>query len=87
MTEKNRGFHNISSSIFEMLVLIFLSFKNLPWDHARSHTKFGPGRSSRFVVYYWLHSNLSPTRGFNGSVNIPESCDFQSQFDPLDMNF
>ncbi len=23
------------------------------------------------------------TRGFNGSVNIPESCDFRSQFDPL----
>ena len=22
-------------------------------------------------------------RGFKGSVNIPESCDFQSQFDPL----
>ena len=23
------------------------------------------------------------TRGFNGSVNISESCDFQSQFNPL----
>ena len=27
------------------------------------------------------------TRGFNGSVNIPESCDFQSQFDPLNITF
>ena len=25
------------------------------------------------------------TRGFNGSVNIPESWDFRSQFDPLDI--
>jgi len=25
------------------------------------------------------------TRGFNGSVNIPESCDFRSQFDPLNI--
>ena len=24
-------------------------------------------------------------RGFNGSVNIPESCDFRSQFDPIDI--
>jgi len=24
-------------------------------------------------------------RGFNGFVNIPESCDFRSQFDPLDI--
>ena len=24
-------------------------------------------------------------RGFNGSVNIPESCDFRSQFDPLNI--
>jgi len=23
--------------------------------------------------------------GFNGSVNIPESCDFRSQFDPLNI--
>ena len=27
--------------------------------------------------------NLSIARGFNGSVNISESCDFRSQFDPL----
>ena len=26
-----------------------------------------------------------PPRGFNGSVNIPESCDFRSQFDPLNI--
>ena len=26
-------------------------------------------------------------RGFNGSVNISESCDFLSQFDPLDIIF
>ncbi len=25
------------------------------------------------------------TRGFNGSVNIPESCDLQSKFDPLNI--
>ena len=24
-------------------------------------------------------------RGFNGSVNVPESCDFRSQFHPLNM--
>jgi len=28
--------------------------------------------------------SLSP-RGFNGSVNIPESCDFRLQFDPLNI--
>ena len=26
-------------------------------------------------------------RGFNGSVNISESCDFRSQFDPLSIIF
>ena len=26
-------------------------------------------------------------RGFNGSVNISENCDFLSQFDPLDIIF
>ena len=26
-------------------------------------------------------------RGFNGSVNIPENCDFQSQFDLLNITF
>ena len=26
-------------------------------------------------------------RGFNGSANIPESCDFRSQFDPLNIIF
>ena len=26
---------------------------------------------------------ISSARGFNGSVNISESCDFRSQFDPL----
>ena len=25
------------------------------------------------------------TLGFNGAVNIPESCDFRSQFDPLNI--
>ena len=38
-----------------------------------------------------LHSRsvnyLPSTRGFNGSVNIPESCDFRSQFDPLNIIF
>ena len=28
-----------------------------------------------------------PPRGFNGSVNILESCDFRSQFDPLNIIF
>ena len=27
------------------------------------------------------------SRGFNGSVNIPESCDFQLQFDQLSIIF
>ena len=27
------------------------------------------------------------TRGFNGSVNIPESCDLRSYFDPLNIFF
>jgi len=27
------------------------------------------------------------SRRFNVSVNIPESCDFQSQFDPLNIIF
>ena len=26
-------------------------------------------------------------RGFNGSVNIPETCDFRSQFDSLNIIF
>ena len=25
------------------------------------------------------------SRGFNGSVNIPENCGFRSQFDPLNI--
>ena len=29
----------------------------------------------------------SGPRGFNGSVNIPERCDFRSQFDPLKQFF
>ena len=28
---------------------------------------------------------LHPTRGFNGFVNIPESCDFRLKFDPLNI--
>ena len=28
---------------------------------------------------------MASTRGFNGSVNIPESCEFRSQFDPLNI--
>ena len=37
-----------------------------------------------FVIFYKFYTciNVNP-RGFNGSVNIPESCDFRSQFDPL----
>ena len=27
------------------------------------------------------------TRGFNGSVNIPERCDFQSQFNLFNITF
>ena len=30
---------------------------------------------------------FSGSRGFNCSVNIPESCDFQSKFDPINMIF
>ena len=28
---------------------------------------------------------LSKAREFNGSDNIPESCDFKSQFDPINI--
>ena len=31
--------------------------------------------------------SLNRPRGFNGSVNIPESCDFRSQFDILNIIF
>ena len=31
-----------------------------------------------------LYKGLNP-RGFNGSVNIPESCDFRSQFGQLNI--
>ena len=34
-----------------------------------------------------LLSILNQWRGFNGSVNISESCDFRSQFEPLIHNF
>ena len=30
---------------------------------------------------YGLDSNIS--RGFNGSANISENCDFRSQYDPF----
>ena len=33
-----------------------------------------------------LKTNLT-ARGFNGSVNIPESCGFRSEFDSLDIIF
>ena len=51
-------FHNIFSRIFKILqkILKFWSFINLPWGHVRSHTKFGPDRSSRFDVY-WIQTN------------------------------
>ena len=29
--------------------------------------------------------SLEESRGFNGSVNILDSCDFRSQFDPLNI--
>ena len=29
---------------------------NLPWGHARSHTKFGPDRFNRLDVY-WIQTN------------------------------
>ena len=32
-------------------------------------------------------SSISTSRGFNGSVNIPESCDFRSQFLLLNIIF
>ena len=32
---------------------------------------------------YFAHSSIKEERGFNGSVNISESCDFWSQYDPL----
>ena len=32
-----------------------------------------------------LSITLYISRGFNGSVNIPESCDFRSQFDLLNI--
>ena len=53
--------------------------------------------SQMFKLYhtktiYWRYYNIHDVqnvhhlpRGFNGSVNIPESCDFRSQFDPLNI--
>ena len=46
------------------------------------------------ILSLFLHSQFSyfqmvvfkgSARGFNGPVNIPESCDFRSQFDPLNI--
>jgi len=39
---------------------------------------------SKFYLYWFM---FYISRGFNGSVNIPESCDFQSQFDLLNIIF
>jgi len=33
------------------------------------------------------YRNRGKARGINGSVNIPESCDFSPQFDPLNIIF
>ena len=33
----------------------------------------------------YIQSMRVESREFNGSVNIPESCDFRSQFDPLNI--
>ena len=38
---------------------------------------------SQVISSFDLKESLE--RGFNGSVNIPESCDFRSQFDPLNI--
>ena len=35
---------------------------------------------------YQIKANIK-SRGFNGSVNISENCDFRSQYDPLLHNF
>ena len=37
------------------------SFKNLPWDHVRSHTKFRHDRFGRFDVY-WIHNDSETDR-------------------------
>ena len=38
---------------------------------------------TQFRAIYIVYSG----RVFNGSVNIPETCDFRSQFDPLNIAF
>ena len=38
-------------------------------------------------IYLIEQNSYFNTRGFYGSVNIPESCDFRSQFDPLNIIF
>ena len=40
-----------------------------------------------YLSSYKICFNKSTARGFNGFVNIPESCDFRSQFDPENINF
>ena len=38
-------------------------------------------------MFMFMFICLCLSRGFNGSVNIPESCDFRSQFDRLNNIF
>ena len=43
--------------------------------------------NSRILLFNFYCFEIYNTRGFKGSVNVPESCDFQSQFDLLNITF
>ena len=54
-------------NIFKNRILLYANFLkirssiNLPWGHARSHTKFGSDRFCRFDVY-WIQTNKPTPR-------------------------
>ena len=43
------------------------------------------GKKIRNEMGKYKATHEGAPRGFNGSVNTPESCDFQKQFDPLNI--
>ena len=47
---------------------------NLPWGHARSHTKFGPDRFSRFDVYWIQTDKQTPKQTDKPNLYIDVHC-------------
>ena len=80
-----------------MLKTQFLCFLTVKTAKNQKITLFQPAKyliknyfagqvlSSNFKLLVTLKTRLHTSRGFNGSVNIPESCDFRSQSDPLNI--